>query len=96
MQNNGLDIPSDEDIEKIIIKMISEVLKKGTPIDSNTNTITAGLDSLGAVCLIARCEELFSIEIEPEDMIVENLKTPSRFTRLLIDTYRVKEDIHSI
>ena len=70
-------MPTDLDgLEPRLIEMIVRDITFGTPIDAATDLLlTALVDSVGVVRIVAWLEDELGIEIDPTDVLLENFQT---------------------
>ena len=76
-----------DDIDEAVIQLVSSVLRNPVEVHLDTDLADAGMSSMDTVRLVAQCEDAFDLEIEPEHMIEEHLRTPARIVRLLKERY---------
>ena len=70
-----------------ICTVICEVLQSKIELTEDTQLWTVGINSIGIVHVMARCEEEFEIDFDPEDLTVAKLNTPGSIARLLQEKY---------
>lgn len=66
-----------------IRKIINEILDTNICIADDENLVLLGLDSMGAIKLVVRLEQMFGIEIDDDELLVENFESISRIYKLI-------------
>lgn len=77
----------ESNTEKKILNILGDILEiEDFKIDVVTNLSTIGLDSLSAIKTLIKIEEVFSIELDDADLIIENAESISKLV-LLVKKY---------
>lgn len=73
----------DTDLVERIIGLARQVTARPLVLDADTRFRLSGLDSLALVNLATRCEDVFGIEFEPEDLTNTAIDMPRQLAELL-------------
>jgi len=72
--------------DKLLIEIsskVKEVLELDQEIDLHQNLVELGLDSLASVNLLVDIEEMYNIQFDDEEMLVENFSTINKVYQLV-------------
>ncbi|WP_339148470.1 MULTISPECIES: acyl carrier protein [unclassified Sutcliffiella] len=82
-----MEMKLESNTEKKILNILGDILEiEDFKIDVVTNLSTIGLDSLSAIKTLIKIEEVFSIELDDADLIIENAESISKLV-LLVKKY---------
>ena len=71
--------PALDGLDAELVKMITEEITFGQPLDATTDLLLTGLvDSIGVIRIVTWLEERLDIEIDPGDVLLENFQTVDR------------------
>lgn len=73
-----------EDLLTTLSPYITEIIQKNIDISLSTEFETAGIDSIKFISLIVTCEELFNIETNDEDLVINNYNTFEDFISMIL------------
>ncbi len=77
-------------IEKYLMEILELTKEEAEKINSDSNLLNYGFNSLGAIKMVVKFEEEYGIEIEPDDMLMSNMDNMDKILDLL-RKYGIKE-----
>lgn len=73
-----------EEIQGFVRSLVEDTVGRDVDIDDGTELLRSNIvDSMGVVEMISSVERAFSLEIEPKDMVEENLNSIDNITAFL-------------
>lgn len=73
-----------EDLLATLSPYITEIIQNNIVISLSTKFETVDIDSLKFISLIVQCEELFNIETNDEDLVINNYNTFDDFISMIL------------
>lgn len=73
-----------EDLLATLSPYITEIIQNNIVISLSTKFETVDIDSLKFISLIVQCEELFIIETNDEDLVINNYNTFDDFISMIL------------
>ena len=73
-----------EDLLTNLSPYITEIIQNDIVISLSTEFVTAGMDSINFISLIVKCEELYNIETNDEELVSNNYNTFDDFISMIL------------
>jgi acyl carrier protein len=69
--------------------ILARSLRRAGGVEPDSDVFALGADSMIMMSVVAQLEEQFDIELAPEDLVKETLRTPRTIVALLGNKYNV-------
>lgn len=87
-----MNLHNSDQTESLVIESVQHILETDNTISSDQSLELLGLNSIMAIKLILYLEDIFDIQFNPEDLVVDNFSTIKK----IIQMVKLKENDNDI